>query len=268
MTAMPARVLAGDSLIFARRNLEHVRQIPEKLIDVTVQPLMFTLLFAYVFGGAIDVPGGEYREYLVGGILVQTLAFGMMGPAMSIATDMTEGIVDRFRSLPTSRTAYLMGHLVAEMAAAMLALVVLTLSGLLVGWRIHEDVPHAFAAFALLALFAACMQWLGTLLGLIARSADAVQGFVFLTIFPLTFLSNAFVPADGLPKVLQTIAEYNPVSAMVAAVRTLFGNPVGTPEDAAWPLQHPVISAVLWCLVLLAVVVPLTIARFRQRTTG
>jgi ABC-2 type transport system permease protein len=255
-----------DTLIFARRNLEHVRQIPEKLIDVTVQPIMFTLLFAYVFGGAIHVDGASYREYLVGGILVQTIAFGMMGPAMSIATDMTEGIVDRFRSLPTSRTAYLLGHLVAELGAALVALVVLTLSGLVVGWRIHEDVLHAAGAFAFLVLFAACMIWFGTLLGLLARSADAVQGFVFLTIFPLTFLSNAFVPSDTLPKVLQVVAEWNPVSAVVAAVRSLFGNAAGG-TATAWPLEHPVVAALGWCALLLAAVVPLTIARFRSRTT-
>jgi ABC-2 type transport system permease protein len=257
-----------DTLLFARRNLEHVRQIPEKLIDVTVQPLMFTLLFAYVFGGAIDVPGGDYKEYLVGGILVQTIAFGMMGPAMSIATDLTEGIVDRFRTLPTSRSAYLLGHLVAELGAAMVALVVLTLSGLVVGWRIHEDVLHAAAAFGLLILFATAAIWIGTLLGLLARSADAVQGFVFLTIFPLTFLSNAFVPSGSLPHVLQVIAEWNPVSAIVAAVRQLFGNVGATPQGAAWPLEHPVVAALAWCALLLAAVVPLTIARFRQRTTG
>jgi ABC-2 type transport system permease protein len=137
----------SDALVLARRNLAHVRQIPEKLIDVTVQPLVFVLLFAYVFGGVIAVPGGSYREYLVGGVLVQTLAFGIMGPAMSIATDLTEGIVDRFRSLPMSRAAYLLGHLLAELCAASIALVVMVASGLVVGWRIHEDVPHAVAAF-------------------------------------------------------------------------------------------------------------------------
>jgi ABC-type multidrug transport system permease subunit len=137
-----------------------------------------------------------------------------------------------------------------------------------VGWRIHEDVLHAAAAFGLLILFATAAIWIGTLLGLLARSADAVQGFVFLTIFPLTFLSNAFVPTEGLPPVLKVVAEWNPVSAMVAAVRTLFGNATATPADAPWPLQHPVVAALLWCVVLLAAVVPLTIARFRARTTG
>jgi ABC-2 type transport system permease protein len=259
----------SDTLVLARRNLAHVRQIPEKLIDVTVQPLMFVLLFAYVFGGVIHVPGGgNYHEYLIGGILIQTLAFGLAGPATAMATDVGEGILDRFRSLPMSRSAFLLGHVVAEFAAAMLAIAVLTVSGLIVGWRIHTDVPHAMAGFALLAAFAFAMLWVGTLVGLIARSADAVMGIAFLVVFPLTFLSNAFVPASGLPATLQTIAEWNPVSALAAAVRTLFGNPVATPHDAAWPLQHPVLSASLWCLVLLALCIPLTIKRFRARTTG
>jgi ABC-2 type transport system permease protein len=256
----------ADSLVLARRNLAHVRQVPEKLIDVTLQPLIFVLLFAYVFGGVISVPGGSYREYLVAGVLVQTLAFGMMGPAMSIATDLREGIVDRFRTLPMSRSAYLWGHLIAELAAASVALLVMVGSGLVVGWRIHADVPHAFAAFGVLLLFAVAMLWLGTLLGVTVRSPDAVTGVAFIVMFPLTFLANSFVPAAGLPDGLQTIAEWNPLSAVIAAVRTLFGNPTATPADAAWPLQHPVIAAIGWCVVLLAIAVPATVWRFRART--
>jgi len=257
----------ADSLVLARRNLAHVRQIPEKLIDVTLQPLVFVLLFAYVFGGVIHVPGGSYREYLIAGVLVQTLAFGMMGPATSIATDLTEGIVDRFRTLPISRSAYLLGHLTAEFAAATIALVVMVASGLIVGWRIHTDIPHALAGFGVLFLFALAMQWLGTLLGVTVRSPDAVTGVAFIVVFPLTFLANSFVPAAGLPGALQTVAEWNPLSAVIAAVRTLFGNPTATPADAAWPLQHPVVAAVVWCIAILAVAVPATVWRFRVRTT-
>ena len=258
--------LLSDTLVLARRNLEHVRQIPEKLIDVTLQPIMFVLLFVYVFGGVIAVPDGDYTDYLIGGILVQTLAFGMMGPGVSIATDLGEGIVDRIRSLPTSRAAYLLGHFVAELAAALLGLVVLGTTGLAVGWSIDAGVLDAVAGVALLVLFAGAMIWAGTLLGVLARTADAVQGFVFLTVFPLTFLSNAFVPAGGLPDGLQQIAEWNPVSAVVAAVRTLFGNPAALPADAAWPLTHPVVAAVAWSALLLAVAAPLSIRRFRRRT--
>ena len=258
----------SDSLVFARRSLEHVRQIPEKLIDVTLQPLMFVLLFAYVFGGVIAVPGGNYKEYLIGGILVQTIAFGIMGPANSMATDLTEGIVDRFRSLPSSRSAYLSGHLIAELAAMTLAIVVMSVSGLIVGWRIDAGFGSAAAGFAILLLFAFAMLWVGTLLGVTARSTDAVTGALFLTVFPLTFLSNAFVPAGGLPDGLRAVAEWNPVSVIVAAVRSLFGNPTALPADAAWPLVHAVPCALLWCLVIVAIAMPLTVWRFRVRTTG
>jgi ABC-2 type transport system permease protein len=260
------RWLVSDTLALAGRNLAHVRQIPEKLIDVTLQPIMFVLLFAFVFGGVIDVPGGDYTAYLIGGILVQSVAFGMMGPGVSIAADLGEGMVDRIRSLPTSRSAYLLGHFVAELAAALVAIAVLATTGFVVGWSIDSSVLEAVAGFALLALFAAGMIWLGTLLGLTARSADAVQGVAFMTVFPLTFLSNAFVPAAGLPDGLRQVADWNPISAIVAAVRTLFGNPMALPADAPWPLAHPVIAAILWSLALLALAAPLSIARFRSRT--
>jgi ABC-2 type transport system permease protein len=262
------RWLVADSLILARRNLAHVRQIPEKLIDVTLQPLMFVLLFAYVFGGVIHVPGGSYREYLIGGILVQTIAFGIMGPATSIATDLNEGIVDRFRSLPMSRSAFLLGHLTAELAAASLGLVVMTVSGLIVGWRINSDPLDAIGGFALLLLFASVILWIGTLVGLTVRSPDAVAGVVFTVIFPLTFLSSAFVPLAGLPTWLRTAAEWNPISAVIAATRTLFGNPTALPADPAWPLQHSVIASVIWCVGLLAVAAPLAIRRYRARTSA
>ncbi len=269
MSAYAERLRFGlsDSLVVARRNLSHIRQIPEKLIDVTVQPLMFVILFAYVFGGAIAIPGGgDYHEYLMAGIFIQTLTFGVMGPATSMATDLGEGILDRFRSLPMARSAFLTGRVLAEFAAAMLGLTVMTLAGLAVGWRIHTDVFHALAGFGLLALVAFMMLWLGILLGTIARSPDAVTGIVFIVIFPLTFVANAFVPAGTLPGVLRTFANWNPISSLVAATRTLFGNPTAVPADAAWPLQHPVLSALLWCVGLLAVSVPLAIASYRRRT--
>jgi ABC-type multidrug transport system permease subunit len=145
---------------------------------------------------------------------------------------------------------------------------VLAATGFAVGWSIDSSVFEAAGGVALLLLFSAAMICLGTLIGVIARSPDAVQGIAFMTIFPLTFLSNAFVPAAGLPDGLQQIAEWNPVSAVVAATRTLFGNPTATPADAAWPLQHPVIAGVGWSLLFLAITAPLAIARFKQRTTG
>ena len=270
MTAIAANLRFGlsDSLVLARRNLSHVRQIPEKLLDVTIQPLMFVLLFAYVFGGAIAVPGGNYHEYLMGGIFIQTLTFGVMGPAMSMANDLSEGVLDRVRSLPVARSAFLVGHVLAEFAAALLGLTVMTVAGLIVGWRIHTDVPHAIAGFGLLLLVAFAMLWVGMLLGSVVRSADAAQGLVFVVIFPLTFIANAFVPSGTLPSVLQHFSNWNPVSALAAGIRTLFGNPTATPDGAAWPLQHPVASSLIWCAVLLAVTVPLAIAAYRRRTEG
>jgi ABC-type polysaccharide/polyol phosphate export permease len=262
------RWLLSDSLVLARRNLEHVRQIPEKLLDVTLQPVMFVVLFAYVFGGVIAIPDGSYREYLLGGVLIQSLSFGITGPATTIATDLGEGVVDRFRSLPMSRSAYLVGHVFAELASSCIAVTVLSLAGLIIGWRIHGDFPHALAAYGLILLFAFAMLWCGTLLGIAVRSPDAAQGLLFMIVFPMTFVASTFVPIAGFSPFLRVLASWNPVSSMAAAVRTLFGNPTGTPADAAWPLVHPVASAVAWCLLIIAICLPLALRQFRKRTTG
>lgn len=259
--------LVADTLVFAGRNIQHIRQIPEKLLDVTLQPLMFVLLFAYVFGGAIAVEAGNYREYLIGGILVQTLCFGMTGPATAIATDLTEGVIDRFRSLPATRAAYLTGHYVAELAGTLVAITVLLGSGLVVGWRLHSDPAHVALAFLLLVLFSSAMIWVGTGVGLLVRSADAVMGVAFTVIFPLTFLSSAFVPISTLPEVLQWVASWNPISVVVAAVRELFGNPAAPLVRQTWPLEHPVACSFAMCLAVLVVAVPAVLHRFRRRTT-
>lgn len=258
----------GESVTLARRNLAHVRQIPEKLFDVTLQPVMFVLLFAFVFGDVIAIPGGDYRAYLLGGILVQTITFGVMGPGVAMATDLGEGIVDRFRSLPIARSSFLAGHVLAELAAAGLGIAVTLATGLAIGWSVDSSAWEALAAVALVVAWATAMIWLGTLLGVVARSPDAVSGSVFLVIFPLTFVSSVFVPIGGLPAGLRQVAEWNPVSAVATAVRELFGNPTGVPADAAWPLTHPVAAAVLWTGAILAVVVPLALWRFRARTSS
>lgn len=258
--------VAADSMMFTRRNLEHIRQIPEQLLDKTMQPVMFVLLFTYVFGGAISVTGGEYKQYLLGGILVQSLAFGLTGPATAIATDMNDGVIDRFRSLPTKSISYLLGHYFAQLAGMVLSIVISVLTGLVVGWRTGEDLPHILGAFALLVLFASAMIWVGTLIGLMVRSPDAVMGLAFVLVFPLTFLSNAFVPIESLPNVLQWVASWNPVSVIVSAVRHLFGNPVTPVVKHAWPLEHPVLASFVSCGALLVVSVPAVLRRYGQRT--
>jgi ABC transporter DrrB family efflux protein len=262
------RLFFSDTLVIARRGAAHIRQIPEKLLDVTLQPLMFVLLFAYVFGGAIHVAGGSYHSHLVGGILVQTIFFGMFGPATSTATDLKESVLERFRSLPISRSAFLFGHMTAELAAMVLALVIMTVSGLIVGWRIDAGIASGVAGYGLLLLLAVVALWLGMFLGIAARSPDAVTGVAFIVIFPLTFVSSAFVGTGTLPDGLRQVAEYNPISAMAAAVRTMFGNPTAVPADAVWPLAHPVIASLLWSVAILAVVIPLTMRLYRRRTIG
>jgi ABC-2 type transport system permease protein len=263
------RWLAADAWVLARRQFAHIRQIPEKLLDVTLQPLMFVLLFSYVFGGVIAVPGGgNYHEYLIGGILVQTIVFGMMGPGVSMATDLGEGIIDRFSSLPMSRPAFLLGHLSAEFVASLLAVAIMIVAGLIVGWGIGSTALEAAAGFGLLFLLSITMIWLGTLVGIIARSPDGVQGLAFITVFPLTFVANTFVPVSGLPDGLRQVAEYNPVSAWAAATRTLFGNPTAIPSGAAWPLEHAVLASLIWCAAILAITVPVTLRAYRKRTAG
>jgi ABC transporter DrrB family efflux protein len=257
----------SDTLVFAGRNIEHIRQIPEKLLDVTLQPLMFVLLFAYVFGGAIAVTGGNYREFIIGGILIQSLAFGLTGPATAISTDLTEGVIDRFRSLPATRTAYLSGHYVAELAGMALSVVVLLGAGLIVGWGIHQDPIHVTGAFLLLFLFCSAMIWIGTYIGLAVRTPDAVMGVGFVVVCPLTFLSNAFVPINSLPNVLQWVAAWNPVSVVVAAVREMFGNPTAAVGKHTWPLDHPIPAAFIYCALILAIAVPASLRRYRARTS-
>ena len=262
-----SNTLMVDATIFARRNLEHIRQVPEKLTNVTVQPLMFVLLFAYVFGGAIKVGGAGYKEYLIGGILIQTLAFAMMGPAMSIATDLQEGVIDRFRSLPSRRSAYLLGHYLAEMLGSILTIVILLSTGFIVGWRTHAGFLHVFEAIALLLVFASAMIWLGLWLGILVRSPDAVMGIGFVIVFPVTFISNAFVPIESMPNVLQWVASVNPVSVLIAAVRTLFGNPVSPVTKHVWPIDHPVGAAWLYSLALVLLGWVIAQRRYRARTT-
>jgi ABC transporter DrrB family efflux protein len=264
----PARALVADALVFARRHAAHIRQIPEKLLDVTVQPIMFVFLFGYVFGGAVVIEGGSYREYMIGGILVQTLAFGLFSPAMTIATELQEGVIDRFRSLPVARSAYLLGHVLAELAASLVAITILVLSGLVAGWRTHTDVWRVGHGLVLLVVFGAVMVWLGTWLGMVVRSPDAVQGIGFVVVFPITFISGAFVPIASMPEPLQWVASLNPVSTLANAARELFGNPVTPVTKHVWPMTHPVAASWVYCALLLAAVVPATLRRFQQRTTG
>jgi ABC transporter DrrB family efflux protein len=258
----------GDVLVVARRGLLHMRREPEALADVTIQPVIFTVLFAYVFGGAIDVPGGGYREFLMGGIFAQTLVFGAFGVAMSLSTDRRNGAIDRFRSLPMARGAVLGGHAGAHLVRSFIPIFLMSISGLVVGWRIHSSVEEAVAGYALMVAFSFAIIWLGILLGSLLPTPEAVQGVGFAVIFPITFIASTFVPVETLPPVLQTVAEWNPVSSMAESLRKLFGNPgVVVTADSPWSMVHPVEYTLLWIVAITVVCAPLAVIAYNRRTT-
>jgi ABC transporter DrrB family efflux protein len=256
----------GDTWVVARRGLLHIRRQPEALADVTIQPIMFVLLFAYVFGGAIDVNGGSYREFLMGGIFAQTIVFGAFGVALALAYDRTNGAIDRFRSLPMARGSVLAGHAVASLLRGLLPIILMSLCGLVVGWRINSSVADAIGGYALMIGFSFAIIWLGVLLGSLLPSPEAVQGVGFTVIFPVTFVASTFVPIETLPGVLRPIAEWNPVTAMSEALRRLFGNPAAEfGAETPWPIQHSILYSVIWTVGIVVVCAPLAVRAY-QRT--
>ncbi len=258
----------ADGLTVTRRNLAHIRRVPEKLLDVTLGPIIFVFLFAYVFGSAIQAPGGgSYGEFLVPGIFVQSVAFLAMTTAIGVANDMQKGIIDRFRSLPMARSAVLAGRTLADVVQIVLGLVVMAACGLVVGWRAHEGPLATLAGFGILLLFAFAMTWLGTVIGLLVRTPETANMLGFVVFFPITFIANTFVPTEGMPTPLRIMADWNPLSATAAACRQFFGNPGAVYAGDVWPLQHPVAASVGSSLLILAIFVPLAVHRYRTATT-
>jgi ABC transporter DrrB family efflux protein len=260
----PSLLRASSTIVW--RNLVHIRRMPEMLLDVTVQSVMFVLLFAYVFGGAIAVAGSNYREFLLPGIMVQTMVFSSAVVAMGLTNDLQKGIVDRFKSLPIARSAVLVGRSISSLIHSSIGVAVMGLTGLLIGWRIHNGVVDAVLAFLLLLLFGFALIWLGIWVGSLMRTVEAVQGFMFTVMFPLTFVANTFAPTETMPAWLRAIAEWNPVSAVTQACRELWGNGLPAPADAAWPLQHAVPVSIAWSLILTAIFAPLAVTAFRRRS--
>ncbi|MEZ5093690.1 ABC transporter permease [Nocardioides sp.] len=259
--------LLRQSLAITRRNLIHIKRMPEMLMDVTIQPVMFVALFAYVFGGSIAVSAAAgYREWLLAGIMAQTIAFASFVVAVGLTADIDKGIVDRMRSLPIRTSSILVGRSLSSLIHSSIGIVVMSLTGLVIGWRLRGSFIDALGGYALLLLWGFAMIWLGILVGSAMRSVEAVQGVMFTTIFPLTFLSNAFAPSENMSPVLRTLAEWNPISSLVQAVRELWGNTGPAPDGSALPLQHPVVATLLWIALLTAVFAPLSIRTFRRRT--
>jgi ABC transporter DrrB family efflux protein len=255
----------ADMSVVARRNVIKIGRVPEVLVFVLLSPIMFVLLFGYVFGNSIEIAGSSYREFLIAGIFAQTVMFGSTFTGAGIAEDMQKGIMDRFRVLPMSRSAVLAGRTASDVIYNLLSLIVMGITGLLVGWRIRSSIVDAVAAFVLLLLFAYAVSWIMAYVGMLVPSPEVVNNASFMVIFPLTFVANTFVPAEDLPGPLQTFAEWNPVSAVTQASRELFGNiPPGAPPPEAWPLQHPEVYTLVWVVILVAVFAPLSIRRFQR----
>jgi ABC-2 type transport system permease protein len=257
----------ADGAVVAKRNLIKIARVPEVLVFVLISPIMFVLLFAYVFGGAINIPGVNYREYLIAGILAQTVVFGATFTGAGLAEDMQKGIIDRFRSLPMSRSAVLIGRTGSDVIYNVLSIAIMAGTGLAVGWRIRTSLPEALAGFLLLLLFAYAFSWIMAYVGLIVPSVEVINNASFIVIMPITFIASTFVPLETFPTPLRVFAEWNPVSSLAVASRQLFGNvnpnPAATVPDV-WSLQHPVAYTLIWIAVILVVFVPLSVRQYRR----
>ena len=255
----------ADGAIVAKRNLIKVKRVPELLVFTTLQPIMFILLFGFVFGSAIKIPGIDYKEYLIAGIFAQTVVFGATFTGAGIADDMQKGIIDRFRSLPMSRSSVLIGRTVSDVLLNVLTITVMSLTGLAIGWRIRTSLLEALGGFVLLLVFAYAISWIMAWVGLVVPTPEVVQNASFILLFPATFIANTFVPTNDFPTALRVIAEWNPVSTLTEAARQLFGNtsPQLPPADV-WSMQHPVLYTLLWSAAILAVFVPLATRQYER----
>ena len=259
----------NDGWVVAQRNLVKIKRVPDILVFVLISPIMFVLLFAYVFGGAIDVPGDVgYKEFLVPGIFAQTVVFGATFTGYGLADDMQKGLIDRFRSLPMARSAVLVGRTTSDVVYNVISLGIMGLTGLVVGWRIREGFVDAVLGFLLLLAFAYAISWIMAYVGLLVPSVEVVNNASFIVIFPLTFVSNAFVPLTSFDGVLRTFVEWNPVSTVTQACRELFGNTdpsIAVPDS--WAMQNPVVYSLIWAAVIVAIFAPFSARQFRLSTS-
>ncbi|MET4004249.1 ABC-2 type transport system permease protein [Arthrobacter sp. UYCu511] len=254
-----------DGWITTRRNLIKIKRVPDVLVFTTLQPIMFVLLFTYIYAGVIDIPGSSYKEFIMAGIFAQTVVFGSTFSGSAMAQDLRDGIIDRFRTLPMSPSAVLIGRTNGDLLINAISMVVMMATGLIVGWRVRSSFLEGAAAVALLLLFAYALSWMMAYLGMLVRSPEVINNVSFLVLFPLTFISNAFVPSATLPTPLRVFAELNPVSALVQAARQLFGNvPPGSPVSDVWTQQHPIATVLIGIVIVLSIFVPLSVNRFKN----
>jgi ABC transporter DrrB family efflux protein len=257
-----------DLGVLTRRNLVHIAREPLQLSDVTVQPVLFTLLFVYVFGAGVVLPGGgSYKEFAIAGLLAMNLTTSSMGTAVGLSTDLGTGVIDRFRTLAMWRPAILIGRTFTDVLTAAICSVFVVITGLIIGWRPHGGVLATLGGFGVFLLFSYALSWACACLGMISKSPESAQGMGLVVLFPLAIVSNALVPTEHMPSVLRTIADWNPVSAVTSTSRNLFSNPNPSASIHAWPMQHPAIAAVLWSVAIIAVFAPLAAHLYRRRTT-
>jgi ABC transporter DrrB family efflux protein len=248
----------SDALVLARRNLLRIQRAPDLLVSFTIQPIIFILLFVYVFGGAIRTPGYDYVDFLMPGIIVQTISFGGFVTALGLSEDLKKGLIDRFRSLPMSRSAVLAGRTLADVVTNSISLALMITVGLIIGFSFHASAPKVVAGFGLMLLFGFAFSWVFAFIGLTSSSPEAAQSLAFIAIFPLTFASSAFVPTDSMPSWLQKFAEINPFTTVVDAMRALW-------LDA--PAGNDVWGALLWTVGITVLFAVLSVRRYRRAVT-
>jgi ABC transporter DrrB family efflux protein len=251
-----------DTALLTGRSLRALPRVPERLLDVTVQPIIFIVLFLYVFGAAIHVPGLSYEDYMIPGIIGQSLAFGVIGAGVATSNDMNEGVIDRFRSMPISRLSVISAQVMGQFCEQILGMVIVVALGLALGWTPHLTVLHGLELAGLIALGMFAFTWAGVFFGMLVRSPDAMQGVGFIIVFPLSFMAGTFVPIAKMDAVPRAIAEWDPISALVASVRNLTE---GTHVSGSWQLTHPELAMALWCLLVIGICVPLALRRFNRK---
>jgi ABC-2 type transport system permease protein len=260
-------MVASDGWTLTRRNLFRMARNPEMVVWSTIMPIMFVVLFVYVFGSNINIQGGaiSYKDYVMAGIFAQTVVFGSANTGVGLADDIQKGIVDRFRSLPMARSALLVGRTTGDLVNNMVVMAVMIAVGVAVGWRTDSSALEVLGGILLLLGFSYVMSWISAAIGLTVKSVEVANSAGFIWMFPLTFISNIFVDASELPTAFRVFAEWNPLSALTGAARELFGNtPPGVEASGAWPVENPVLASVLWMVVILAIFVPLSIRQYKK----
>jgi ABC transporter DrrB family efflux protein len=257
-----------DVAVLTQRNLVHIKREPLQLSDVTVQPVLFTLLFVYVFGSGVVLPGGgSYKDFAIAGLLAMNLTTSAMGTAVGLSSDLGSGVIDRFRTLSMWRPAVLVGRSLADLLTAVICTAFVVVTGLVIGWRPDASAASIAAGLGIFLLFSYAISWGCGCLGMISKSPESAQGVGLVILFPLAIVSDALVPTEHMPALLRTVADWNPVSAVTSASRKLLGNPNPSASIHAWPMQHAVLASLLWSVALIAVFAPLASHLYRRRTT-